>query len=134
MSELKRTHPALVYMLLAAFWANLSVLCFYRQDWTGVWSSFGCLFLTYELYAAFRKILFGTLSERIWIWLGINPPRRWRKARVTAAGVFVGEFLLHVVSGGQSWWSGGTAIVTTAVPVGIVIGYAIIRERGEAPA
>lgn len=123
--------PGPVPVALAAACALLNVWSFSQADWNGVWAGWLALFLVEELWAAWARTG-GTLSERLWAWLGISPRRPWRQARIGAAGLFLVEFGLHVVSGGQSWWSGGWAIGGTAVPVSVVVLYALLRERQEA--
>lgn len=122
--------PGPIPVALAAFFAALNVWSFSQADWNGVWGGWFGLFLVEELWAAWARTG-GTLSERLWAWLGIRPRRPWRQARIGAAGLFLVEFALHVVSGGQSWWSGGWAIGLTAVPVALVVAFALAFERGE---
>lgn len=124
----KKRRPGTVPVAMAAVCAALNVWFFSQADWNGTWASFWALFLVEELWAAWARTG-GTLSERFWAWLGINPRRPWRQARIAAAGIFLVEFTLHVVTGGQTWWSGGVAILSTAVPVACVVVYALVRER-----
>jgi hypothetical protein len=122
--------PGPVPVALAALCAALNVWFFHLADWNGMWASILALFLVEELWAAWVKTG-GTFSERWWDWLGIRPRRPWRLPRIAAAGVFLGVLLLHIVTGGAFWWSGGLAIIGTAIPVVVVVLYALARERED---
>lgn len=94
------------------------------------WASWLAAFLTMELWAVVHRAPGATFSERLWNWLGIRPRRPLRMLRIVAAALFLCEFALHVVTGGAYWWSGGLAILGTAVPLGGVIGWGIVEEEG----
>lgn len=82
------------------------------------------LFLPFELYAARSKTPGFTLSETIWKWFGIKPPKPFGWLRRLILMNFLVALGVHL------------CYATSAVPVAVfgamvaaVIGYAVVKER-----
>ncbi len=129
-----RQLPGVAPVALLAFFATVMVVAFARGEVAIQWAvGLGGCFLTMELWAVLRHAVGATFSEASWVWLGIRPPRRLRKLRSILAGLFLVELLAHMVLGGAYWFAGGLAISGTAVPLALVIGYALVFERRGKP-
>ena len=118
---------AFTVALLAALALGM-VASFAAGNFQATWALWLACFLTIELWAAINKALGDTFSERVWRWTGINPPRASRWLRILAVAVFMVELSAHFVTGGQTPLTGSLAIVVTASPVGLVIGYSLAFE------
>jgi len=99
------------------------------------WLAWLILFLCYEIPAAIAECIYArrgqwrpiTLSRNVWRWLGIakgqewRPYRRWRQAAVF---VFLQVLAFHLAFATP----GGAWVIASAIPVAIVIGYAVLVE------
>ncbi len=124
-----RKRPGWAATLLLAFFAIAMVVAFNRGEFMVAWFvGLGGSFLTMELWHAITQSG-DTFSEDWWAILGIRPPRAHRLLRSVLAGGFVAELGAHIVAGGQSWWCGGVAIISTSIPLSCVVGYSLVFER-----
>lgn len=83
-----------------------------------VWAGWLVLFLVYEVVAAIAKPKGDTLSENVWRWF--DTP--FRKAVLAV-------FMLTLTSHFVFAWPGGSGVIITGIPVGIVIGRGLARGR-----
>jgi hypothetical protein len=119
--------PPLVAVVLAAACAIGVVVSFATGHLNGQWVGWLALFLVMELFAVVKDTN-GTFSERFWVWFGVRPPRPSRWHRVVFAVLFVIELGAHFALGDHYALTSGWAVAGSAAPLGIVIGYALVRE------
>ncbi len=120
--------PGPLPVLLLAFFAAAMVWSFATGHLNRQWTWWLAAFLVMELWAALTKTPGATLSERTWAWMGVRPHARLRLLRAPICGAFMLELGAHFVTGGTAWWSGGVAVVSTAAPLSLVIGYSLLFE------
>lgn len=123
--------PAAWQVEIAALCAACTVWSYARGRLNAEWAWWLAQFLTMELGAAIGHVEGGTLSERVWTWFGIQPPRRSRWLRVPIVGGFFAILLAHFITGGVFGWSGGLAVGIAAVPLAVVIAWSLTREAGR---
>lgn len=128
MSLFRRPWPLVA---LAFVTANASVVSFAMGAWEATWLWFWATFLVYEVSAAVAPEPLDTLSEFVWLWFGIKPRRAVRLIRIPVVGQFMLVLGAHFVTGGSLWWTGGPAVIVTAIPVAVVIAHSVYERKGE---
>ena len=118
--------PVILLALVAAGMVTSFALGAFNAQWALWIAAFGVM----ELWAAINRVEGATLSERVWAWIGLRPRRPSRWLRVPICAVFFITLILHFVTTGAYWWSGGPAIIVVAVPFFLVVTYALTFERG----
>jgi len=113
--------PPWYAVALAALFAGFTVWSFAQGKLDEEWISFWGLFLVLEVTAAISAQPGDTMSERLWNWIGIRPPRPVRLWRVPAVVVFVAILLGHFAQGGTLWWTSGGAVIVTSLPVAAAV-------------
>jgi hypothetical protein len=91
-----------------------------------VWAGWLALFLVYEVASAIAKPKGDTLSENVWTWFGVRGRAPLAPLRRAVLGAFMGVLSCHFVFGEP----GGLWVIVAGVPVGVVIAYALVFERG----
>lgn len=131
MSSSRRPGPFAVSLLASLAFGM--VMAFATGHLNEMWVLWLACFLTMELWAAINRVEGATLSERTWAWLGIRPQEPLRMLRVPTVAVFLLELTLHFMTGGIYPWSGGLAVIVTASPLSLVIGYSLAFEGRKEP-
>jgi hypothetical protein len=121
--------PAWWQTVIVASCAGGTVVAYAQGLWDQQWAGWLALFLAMELGAAASHEKGDTLSERVWAWLGIRPRRPLRLWRAASVVLFLAELAAHFATGGEQWWSGGGAVIVTALPLGAAIVSGFLKWR-----
>jgi phosphatidylglycerophosphate synthase len=121
--------PARWQVVIVGSCAGGAVLSYAQGLWDQQYAWWLALFLAMELGAAVSRVRGDTFSERLWIWIGVEPRRPGRWWRAVAVVVFLMELAVHFAAGSAHWWSGEFAVIATAVPVAVAIVTGALKWR-----